>query len=141
MNLRMGSQLFVDVGIPLLWGRRAVVQDQEGALSVIDLSGPEARLEVLSDEPAPGIEFLPGAAGFAIRVDNQDLYTYSADTKTLTPGSLSLPEVQVLPTETRVGSNIFSGNVVSGFGVGIAVSEHGIAMGAPLPEGLAELKV
>ncbi len=66
MNLQMGSQRFVDVEIPLLWGTRAVVQDRDNHLSVINLDGPKARLEILADKPAPKARFTPTFDGFTI---------------------------------------------------------------------------
>lgn len=52
MNMRMGSHTYIDVQIPLLWGTRAVVQDRLGRVSVFDLSGDSAVVEILEDEPA-----------------------------------------------------------------------------------------
>jgi hypothetical protein len=139
MNLRMGSQVFRDVQIPLLWGQRAVVQDRQGRLSVIDLSKERAHLEILADEPAPGIAFRPRIDGFVILSDGIELYSYNPHERVLTGIGLKLPECQINPWATRVGSNQFSGNVFSGFGVGIAVTKDGIALGAPVPPGLAKL--
>jgi len=139
MNLRMGSQIFRSVQIPLLWGDRAVLQDSKGRLSVIDLSGPKARLEILADKPAEGTAFRPRIDGIVILRDGEELYAYNAREKVLSPIALQLPECQITPWTTRVGSNQFSGNLVSGFGVGIAVSGSGIAVGAPVPPGLAKL--
>ena len=139
MNLKMGSQVFVNVQIPLLWGTRAVVQDEEGRLSVIDLAGDTAKLEILGDKPAPGVAFVPTIDGHTILSNDKQLYTYNPKEKTLTSISLGLPECQVKPWEIRVGSSVFSGNAIVGFGVGIAVQESGITMGGPLPPGLAKL--
>jgi hypothetical protein len=141
VNLQMGGQVFADVSIPLLWGTRAVVQDKRSTLSVIDLSGPFAKLEILADKPAPGIEFAPDVDGFRIRARGADLYRYSPTSRTLMGIAVNLPEVQITPHGTRVGSSYFAGNVVSGFGVGIAVTDHGIGVGAPLPPSLALLMV
>ncbi len=141
MNLEMGTQRFIDVEVPLLWGDRAVIQDTEGALSVIDLGQDTARLEVLADEPAPGVEFRPEEDGFTVLSSGQASYSYAPATKTLTSASPGLPDVQILPTETRVGSSVFSGNVFAGVGVGIRVTERGMEIGAPLPPGLAKLVV
>ena len=69
MNLKMGSQVFRNVQIPLLWGTRVVVQDEEGRLSVIDLAGDTAKIEILGDKPAPGVAFLPTIDG---RIQRQD---------------------------------------------------------------------
>jgi hypothetical protein len=141
MNLRMGSQLFFDVTIPLLWGTRAVLQDRKGRLSVIDLSEPKARVEVLGDEPAPGIEYKLTADGFTVLGDAQSLYNYKATEKLLQAVSLRLPDCQITPAGTRIGRSYFSGNVISGYGVGIAVTDTGLSVGAPLPPGLARLVV
>ena len=141
MNLQMGSQIFRDVQIPLLWGSRAVVQDQERRLSVIDLSGGIAKLEIVGDKPAPGIEFVPTVEGFEVLADGEPVYSYNPDRKTLTSLALGLPECEIGASHTRVGSNIFSGNIVSGFGVGIKVSSKELAVGAPLPPGLAKLVI
>jgi hypothetical protein len=137
----MGSQIFQDVQIPLLWGTRAVVQDREGRLSVIDLSGPTARPEIIGDQPAPGIAFVPTVDGFRIKHDGTDLYTYNPRDKILTGLALRLPECQISATETRIGRGRFSGNTFFAAGVGIAVSESGLSIGASLPPGLAELIV
>jgi hypothetical protein len=141
MNLRMGSQIFVNVQIPLLWGQRAVVQDDRERLSILDLSGESARVEVLADEPAPGVGFSPRLDGIVILQDGVELYNYNPREKTLSSLSLELPEVQISSTGTRVGSNWFSGNVVVGSGVGLAVYKEGISLGAPLPQKLAKLSV
>ena len=140
MRLRMGSQLFEDVVIPVLWGERAVVQDDAGALSVIDLGHEAAKLEVLADAPAPGVEFLPDVDGFTIRTSAGE-YKYNPLTKTLSDPTGRLPDVQISVDGIRIGSNFVGGGTVSGFGVGIAISEDGIALGAPLPSGLAALVV
>jgi hypothetical protein len=141
MNLQMGSQRFRDVQIPLLWGERAIVQDRKGRLSIIDLSGSNARLEILADEPAPGVSFRPRVDGIVILRNGEELYSYNSKDKLMSPITLKLPECQITPWSTRVGTNQFSGNFISGFGVGIAVTENGIAVGAPLPAGLAKLAV
>lgn len=141
MNLRIGSQTFVDVQIPLLWGSRAVLQDEQGRLSVIDLGSDIAKLEIVGDRPAPGIGFLPSIDGFKILSNGEPVYSYNPEEKTLTMIASELPECQISQSRIRVGSSKFSGNVIVGFGVGIAVTEDRIAIGAPLPTGLAKLVV
>jgi hypothetical protein len=135
----MGSQVFLNVQIPLLWGERAIVQDAHDRLSVVDLSGERANVEVLADEPAPGVGFRPRVDGVVILQKGVELYSYNPREKTLSSLSLGLPEVQISATGTRIGSNWFSGNVVEGSGVGVAVSKEGVSLGAPLPAGLARL--
>jgi len=141
MNLKMGSQTFINVRVPVLWGTRAIIQDQQGRLSVIDLGGDTARLEILGDKPAPGVEFVPGIDGFRIFGNGKELYRYDPAKKTLSSIGLGLPECEIGRWQIRVGSNIFSGNTIAGFDVGIAIKEDGIAVGAPLPSGLARLVV
>lgn len=141
MNLRMGSQVFVNVQIPLLWGERAVIQDKQGRLSIIDLSGEKARLEVLADEPAPGVSFRPRVDGVVILQGSVELYSYNPQEKCISSISLGLPQVEISASGTRVGTNQFSGNLFSGFAVGLAVRKDGISLGAPLPPGLAKLTI
>lgn len=142
MNLRMGSQIFTDVAIPLLWGTRAIIQDTEELLSVIDLASPKARLEILADEPAPGARFVPTFEGFTILSRSRDeLYSYSRSTKKLTSISLDLPDCQVRRDAIRIGTNLFSGNMIAGYGVGISVTKTGMAIGGAMPQNLAELVV
>lgn len=139
MNIRMGSQIFNNVQIPLLWGSRAIIQDQQGSLSVIDLSGDTAILEIVGDKPAPNLEFKPIIEGFEILDSGNPIYRYNPKEKLLSSIDLGLPDCQISQWEIRVGSNVFSGNVVSGSGVGIAVTKNGISMGTSLPSNLAKL--
>lgn len=141
MNLRMGSQVFMNVAIPLLWGERAIIQDKRSRISIIDLSGEKARVEVLADEPAPGVGFRPRVDGIVILQDGVELYVYNPQEKTISSLSLGLPEVQISVTGTRIGTSWFSGNLVAGAGVGLAVKNEGIALGAELPPKLAKLEL
>ena len=141
MNLRMGGQVFRNVQIPLLWGQRAIVQDAHDRLSVVDLSGDQARLELLADEPAPGVRFRLQIDGFVILQDGVELYSYNPDEKTISSHSLGLPEVQISQAGTRIGASWFSGNVVDGAGVGVSVSRSGVSFGAPVPPNLAKLTI
>jgi hypothetical protein len=103
------------------------------------MSGERAKPEIVGDQPAPDTSFRPSVEGFVILKDGKELYSYNATEKRLTSISLGLPECEITATGTRVGSNEFSGNVISGFGVGIAVTPNGLSIGAPLPSGLARL--
>lgn len=142
MRLVLGGSIFDGVQIPVLWGKRAILQDSSGRLSVVDLSGQAARLEVLGDKVAPGVRFTPTTDGFTVLTSSgQALYTFSPRDRRLTSESLGLPELQIKPSQIRVGTSTFQSNMVSGFGVGIVVEEGGIGIGAPLPEGLAALVV
>jgi len=135
MNLNMGSQVFEDVEIPLLWGKRAVLEDKKGRISIISLEGEEAVIEVLGDKPAPNIQYELIEDGFKIIIDGQELYTFNSDKRTIFGLSLNLPECEIKSSGIRVGGNIFSGNVIVGSGVGIVVDEHGTGMGAMDPKG------
>lgn len=137
MNLSIGSQTFIDVQIPILWGTRAVTQDQDGRLSVMDLSGSVPRLEILGDKPAQGVEFLPTVDGFDILMHREGLYGYNPDEKILSDISLGLPDCQISRSQIRVGSNVFSDNTIAGAGVGILVAKDHISLGAPIPPNLA----
>lgn len=142
MNLRMGGQFFANVDIPLLWGTRAVVSDRSDRLSIINLEGSEAKLEILGDQPAADIEFRPLSGGAVEILDNHvALYTFDASSKTLRGIKLKLPECMIEANGIRIGTNYFSNNTVVGAGVGLVVSEHGMGMGAPLPPNLARLRV
>jgi hypothetical protein len=111
-------------------------------ISVINLAGPVAVLEILGDHAAPGVRFAPTEGGFAILgPNNQELYVYLPSKKKLTQSSSRLPDCEIRPDEILVGTNRFIGNKVSGYGVGISISESGIGLGAPLPPGLASLVV
>jgi hypothetical protein len=141
MNIRMGSQIYRDVQIPLLWGERAIIVDEHGRLSIVDLSGERAQVEVLADEPAPGVGFRPELDGIVIVKDGTELYRYNRGEKTISSLGLGLPDIQISVGGTRVGTNWFSGNVFVGSGVGLSVSKDGISLAAPLPSKLARLAV
>ena len=140
MNLRMGSQKFTDVSVPLLWGTRAIVQDQENRLSVIDLAGPKARLEILADRPAPKARFTPTFQGFTIvSRAGDEIYSYSPRERLLSSINLGLPDCQIRADAIMVGTHRFSYGRFAGTGVGIAVTPTSIAVGGPLPPNLAAL--
>lgn len=139
MKLNLGGQVFVGVQIPLLWGTRAILQDTETRLSVIDLSGKEAKIEILGDKPADGIEYSLNIDGFTILKNGNAIYKYCPADKLLSSIALNLPDCTITHREIKIGSSIFSGNMVVGSAIGIIVTENGIGMGAPLPPNLAKL--
>jgi hypothetical protein len=143
MRLKLGGWTFDNVRIPVLWGKRAILQDSSGRLSVVDLGGQTARIEILGDQVARGVRFSPSTDGFMVLTsERQALYTFSPRDRRLTSESLGLPELQIKAFQIRVGTNTFQSAMVSGFDVGIVVDEDGrIGIGAPLPEGLAALVV
>ncbi len=141
MNLNMGSQKFEDIKIPLLWGKRAILEDKTGRISIILLDGKKAVIEVLGNEPAPNIQYEPIEDGFKVILNGQELYSFNKERRVIKGLSQRLPECEIQGGSVRIGSNILSGNKETGFGVGVAVYEQRIVMGADLPEGLARLVV
>jgi len=141
MNLNMGSQRFEDVRIPLLWGKRAILEDKTGRISIILLDGTKAVLEVLGNEPAPNIQYELIENGFKVILNGQELYSFDQERRIIKGLSQKLPECEIQGSGIRIGNNILSGNKLIGFGVGVAVYEQRIVMGASLPEGLAKLVV
>ena len=141
MNLNMGSQRFEDVRIPLLWGKRAILEDKTGRISIILLDGTKAVLEVLGNEPAPNIQYELIENGFKVILNGQELYSFDQERHIIKGLSQKLPECEIQSCGIRIGSNILSRKKATGFGVGVAVYEQRIVMGNSLPEGLARLVV
>ena len=141
MNLQMGNQSFMNVEIPILWGKRAILEDKKGRVSIISLEGDEAVLEILGNKPAPNIQYEIIKDGFKIIINDEEVYCFYPESLIVTGLKLKLPECEINKSGIRIGSNWFSGNVIMGFGVGIAVDEQGISIGGPIPEGLAILVI
>lgn len=141
MNFRLGSQSYTNVKIPLLWGSRAILSHSSGALSIIDLSGDVAFIEIVSDKPWSQIEYSEKEDGYVIYRNGVQAYFYSPVRKLFKDLSGSLPECEISSEYTRIGTNRVGGGMVSGFGVGMGVSESGFFIGGPIPPGLADLKV
>ena len=137
----MGSQIFANVQIPLLWGKRAIIVNPEEGFSIISLDGEEAVIEIIGNKPAPKISYEVIEDGFKILSNSIPVYSFLPNNGTISAIELDLPDCQIQNDGIRIGSNLFSGNVVAGAAVGIVVDEQGIAMGAPLPEGLAKFVV
>ena len=142
MNFRLSGQFLADVKVPILWGSRAILQDQQGHLSIINLEGDTAVLEVIDDQPASRANFSRTTEGFVILdAEGTELYAVGPTTKSVTSALLRLPAITVGLREVRVGTNVFVGNMVAGLGVGIVVTEVGLVLGGSLPAGLAGLRV
>lgn len=141
MDFIFGKQAFRDVKIPLLWGGRAVLSHPSGSLSVIDLSGESAFPEIVSDKPWPQVEYSEKEDGYVIYRNDVQAYFFSPVRKLFKDLSGSLPECEITKEHTRIGTNTIGGGMVSGFGVGIGVSEDGFFIGGPIPPGLSELKI
>ena len=91
MNIRLGDQVLRDVQIPLLWGSRAISQDRQGQLSVVDLS-EGIKIEIIGDQPVPGVPTVPNGHGFDVLADGKPLYHYDPDQKKLKSIDLDLPD-------------------------------------------------
>jgi hypothetical protein len=142
MDFRIRDQFFANVKVPVLWGSRAILQDQHGHLSIVNLDADGVVLEVIDDQPGPGANFAQLTEGYVILdVEGAKLYAVNPKTKSLIPYMLRLPSVTVGVRELRLGPNVFPGNMVVGIGVGMVVTESGIALGGPLPQALAALRV
>lgn len=141
MNVSFGSQIFTQVQVPLLWGTRAVIAHPGGEFSVIDLSGDTARPEIIKNIPAPGVEYSEREDGFVIFKDSSESFFFSPARALFRDMATSLPDCEIRKDGIRVGTNSISSSMVSGFQVGIGVSESGMFIGGPLPAGLAALKV
>ncbi len=139
MNLSMENQIFEDVRIPLLWGKRAILEDKIGRISIILLDGNKAVLEVLGNEPTSNIQYETIEDGFKVIHNGQDLYSFNRERRVITGHSQKLPECEIRGSGIRIGSNVLSRNKAIEFGVGVEVYEQRIVMGNSLPRGLARL--
>jgi len=139
MNLNMENQIFEDVRIPLLWGKRAILEDKKGRISIILLDGNKAVLEVLGNEPTSNIQYETIEDGFKVIHNGQDLYSFNRKRRVITGHSQKLPECEIRGGGIRIGSNVLSRNKTLEFGVGVEVQEQRIIMGNSLPRGLARL--
>ena len=135
MDIRLGGQLFRDVQIPLLWGSRAISQDRQGRLSVVDLS-EGVKIEIIGDEPVPGLPIVPNEHGFDVLVDGKPSYHYDPEQKKFTSIDLGLPDCQIGQKFVRIGANTFDSNSVIGVGIGVVVTQSKTWIGAPLPHEL-----
>jgi len=139
MNLNMENQIFEDVRIPLLWGKRAILEDKKGRISIILLDGNKAVLEVLGNEPTSNIQYETIEDGFKVIHNGQDLYSFNRKRRVITGHSQKLPECEIRGGGIRIGSSVLSRNKTLEFGVGVEVQEQRIIMGNSLPRGLARL--
>lgn len=141
MNVSFGSQVFSQIQVPLLWGSRAIISHPGGEYSVIDLSGDVARPEIVKNVPAPQVEYSEREDGIVIFKESSEAFFFSPARSLFRDLSNSLPECEIRRDSIRIGTNTIGSSRVSGFQVGIGVSEGGMFIGGPLPPGLAALKV
>ena len=139
MNLNMGNQIFEDVRIPLLWGKRAILEDKTGRISIILLDGNKAVLEVLGNEPTSNIQYKLKENGFKVIHNGQELYSFDKKRRVITGHLQKLPECEIRCNGIRIGNNVLSRSNAIDYGVGVEVYEQRIVMGNRLPEGLARL--
>src|ERR1700694_3858159 len=133
MDFRIGGQFLSNVRVPVLWGSRAILRDQQGHVSIVNLEGESPILEVIDDRPAAGANVSPKTEGYVILDgEGRQLYSVNPITRSLTPIVLRLPALTLGERELRLGTHVFEVNMV-GVGVGILVTESGIALGGPLP--------
>lgn len=141
MNIQFGSQVFIGVQIPLLWGTRAVIGHPNGEISIIDLSGETARPEIVINAPWQGVEYAEMEDGFVIYSESKATYFYSPPRKIIRDLSGKLPECEIGKDRVRIGTNTISNSTIHGFQVGMGVTESGFFIGGPAPKGLAPLIV
>lgn len=141
MNIQFGSQVFIGVQIPLLWGTRAVIGHPKGEISVIDLSGETAKPEIVINAPWQGVEYAEMEDGFVIYSESRAAYFYSPPRKIIRDLSGKLPECEIGKDRVRIGTNTISNSTIHGFQVGMGVTESGFFIGGPAPKGLAPLIV
>ena len=139
MNLNMENQVFEDVRIPLLWGKRAILEDKIGRISIILLDGNKAVLEVMGNEPTSNIQYEEIKDGFKVIHNGQDIYSFNRKKRVITGHTQKLPECEIRGGDIRIGSNVLSMSKALEFGVGVEVYEQRIIMGNSLPRGLARL--
>ncbi len=141
MNIQFGSQTFIGVQIPLLWGTRAVIGHHGGEVSIVDLSGQMAKPEIVSNVPWQGIEYAEKEDGFVIYCEGKATYFYSPSRKIIRDLLGKLPECEIKKDGMRFGTNHVQTSQIHGFQVGIGITENGFFMGGPAPKGLAQLIV
>ena len=140
MDIEIGSNRFADVAIPLLWGTKAVIQTASG-VSVIELAGPRAQLEILAGRPADGALYTEVAGGFEITSEYGISFVFQTTPTSLRDPQGVLPDCVIDEHGITVGGSRFSGNVFSGSAVGLLVTDDRISIAAPLPDGLVRLVV
>jgi hypothetical protein len=140
MDFRICGQFFSNVRVPVLWGSRAILRDQKGHISIVNLEGSSPILEVIDDRPV-GPNASPKTESYAILdEEGRQLYSVNPTTKSLTPIALRLPSVTLGERELYLGTHVFEVNMV-GVGVGLLVTETELTLGGQLPPALGNLRV
>lgn len=138
VNLKIDSHSLQDIRIPVLWGDRAIIQESNNRLSVIDTGGLKPTLEVLRNQPAPGVGFIPTMFGFQV-LRSPDTYQFNVQEGTFSTQTLGLPDVQLDEFYIRVEAEIYP-NLGAFESVGILqVTPDGNKFGVPMPFALSRL--
>lgn len=139
MKIRFGTQVFHDVQIPVLWGDRAIIGHASGELSIVNLGESVAVPEVVADKPWTNVEFSSKEDGYVIFKDGTPQFFYSPPRKLVRDLVGDLPECEISEQHIRIGTNTIQNSMISGFQVGVGITETGFFIGGPAPEGLAAL--
>lgn len=139
MDMQLAGAHFSGVQIPLLWGKFAVLAHGDGRLSVVDLSRDQARVLILADHPAPGVEYSEQEDGCVIYGDAGPVFFFSGQRKLLRDVTGELPECRIAADHIRIGASTVKLGMIRGFPVGIAIGEGSLVVGAQMPAGLAPL--
>jgi hypothetical protein len=139
MDLKVGTRELQDVGIPLLWGDRAVVQDSHNRLSVVNYGSRPTRLEILEDQPAPGANFVPTTGGFRILSFPAGSYDFNVQDRTLSSPTNDLPECQIDELNVRVGEEVYPKSADYRTDSSLQVTAHDVRLVTRLPRALAKL--
>ena len=113
----------------MLWGSRLILQEPDGRLAVLNLDPGAARLEVLRNQPAPGMGFVPLRYGFRIIASASHYDVYPQEGLFFNSSVSALPDVQIDQFYIRVGSQLFPN--VGGYDGQpvIRVTPEGVGMG------------
>ena len=141
MDLKIDRHSFQNIQIPVLWGNRAIIQEPNLVFSVINIGGITPTLEIVRNQPVPGIDVLPKRWGFEIIWLPEDRYEFNVGEGAFTTNTLGLPDVQIDEFHVRVGTEVYPH--LRGFGevVGLQVMPDEVRFGVPIPLALSRLIV
>ena len=139
MDLNINSHSFQNIRIPLIWRERAIVQEPNKIMSVINIGDFLPNLEILRNRPAPGINFLLTWSGFQVMRFPRDLYEFNVRERTFTTQTLGLPDVQIDDFYIRVGTLVYPN--LDGFEAAgrLQVTPDDVKVGVPMPFALFRL--
>jgi hypothetical protein len=139
MDRITARELLRSARAPLLWGSRLILQEPDGRLSVLNIEPGATRLEVLRNQPAPGMGFVPLRYGFRIVAFDTRYDVYPHEGLFFNSAAPDLPDVQIDQLYIRVGSQIFPN--VGGYDGRpvIRVTPDGVGMGDFAPVAVSAL--